>query len=58
MEGRDGQIAPCRGEVGGYLDEAGNNFWGVEAIDNPANPGETLILASDRDYGLYIFRDP
>ena len=45
-------------EVGGYLDPAGNNFWGVEVIDNPANPGESLILASDRDYGLFIFRDP
>jgi len=50
-------------EVGGYLDEAGNNFWGVEVIPNPAdNPAvegdEVLILASDRDYGLFIFRDP
>ncbi|MGI8809741.1 MAG: PA domain-containing protein, partial [Acidimicrobiales bacterium] len=45
-------------EVGGYLDEAGNNFWGVEVIPDPANPGEVLILASDRDYGLFIFRDP
>ncbi len=43
-------------EVGGYLDAEGNNFWGVETIDDPANPGETLILASDRDYGLFIFR--
>ena len=45
-------------EVGGYLDPAGNNFWGVEVIPDPANPGEVLILASDRDYGLFIFRDP
>ena len=49
-------------EVGGYLDQQGNNFWGVEVIpnpaDNPAVPGdETLILASDRDYGLFIFRN-
>ena len=45
-------------EVGGYLDPAGNNFWGVEAVDDPANPGQTLILASDRDSGLFVFRDP
>jgi hypothetical protein len=50
-------------EVGGYLDQEGNNFWGVEVIRNPDdNPNvagdEVLILASDRDYGLFIFRDP
>lgn len=50
-------------EVGGYLDPAGNDIWGVEVIKNPAdNPNvqgdEVLILASDRDYGLFIFRDP
>ena len=45
-------------EVGGYLDPEGNNFWGVEVIPDPANPGDVLILASDRDYGLFIFRDP
>ena len=39
-------------------DADGNNFWGVEVIPDPANPGEVLILASDRDYGLFIFRDP
>ena len=50
-------------EVGGYLDPEGNNFWGVETIDNPADDpnvqgDETLILASDRDSGLWIFQDP
>ena len=50
-------------EVGGYLDSDGNNFWGVEVIPNPADDpavtgDEVLILASDRDYGLFIFRDP
>ncbi len=50
-------------EVGGYLDPAGNDFWGVEVIPNPADDpavqgDEVLILASDRDYGLFIFRDP
>jgi len=45
-------------EVGGYLDPNGNDFWGVEVLPEPDNPGEVLILASDRDYGLFIFRDP
>jgi hypothetical protein len=50
-------------EVGGYLDPQGNDFWGVEVIPNPADDpnvtgDEVLILASDRDYGLFIFRDP
>jgi len=43
-------------EVGGYLDPAGNDFWGVEFHTLPS--GEKLILASDRDSGLWIFRDP
>lgn len=50
-------------EVGGYLDPDGNDFWGVEVIPNPDDDpnvegDEVLILASDRDYGLFIFRDP
>ena len=45
-------------EVGGYLSPEGNDFWGVEVIPDPENPGDVLILASDRDYGLFIFRDP
>lgn len=40
-------------EIGGYLDPNGNNFWGVEAF---VRNGETIILASDRDSGLWIFR--
>lgn len=43
-------------EVGGYLDPAGNNFWGVETFIG--EDGFTYILASDRDSGLWIFRDP
>jgi hypothetical protein len=42
-------------EVGGYLDPAGNDFWGVETF---VRDGTTYILASDRDYGLFIFQDP
>jgi hypothetical protein len=41
-------------EVGGYLAEDGNNFWGVEAYQRG---GETYVLGSDRDYGLFIFRN-
>lgn len=40
-------------EVGGYLDPQGNNFWGVETF---VRDGETIILGSDRDSGLWIFR--
>jgi hypothetical protein len=43
-------------EVGGYLDPTGNNFWGVETF--VGDDGFTYILASDRDSGLWIFRDP
>jgi hypothetical protein len=50
-------------EVGGYLDPEGNDFWGVQVIPNPDDDpnvegDEVLILASDRDYGLFIFGDP
>jgi hypothetical protein len=46
-------------EVGHYIHENGNNFWGVEVHRlSGAGPwsGKTLILASDRDSGLWIFR--
>jgi hypothetical protein len=43
-------------EVGGYLDPLGNDFWGVETF--VGEDGFTYILASDRDSGLWIFRDP
>jgi hypothetical protein len=39
-------------EVGAFIDEGGNNFWGVEV--HHVN-GRRVILASDRDFGLYIF---
>jgi hypothetical protein len=41
-------------EVGHYIDDDGNNFWGVEVHEHP--DGETYVLASDRDSGLYIFQ--
>lgn len=46
---------PCLLEVGGYLDADGNNFWGVEIWTDPSS-GQEYILASDRDSGLWIFR--
>jgi hypothetical protein len=46
-------------EVGHFIDEGGNDFWGVEptqALNNPRGQGAPLLLMSDRDYGLYILR--
>jgi len=41
-------------EVGAFIDDGGNNFWGVEVWKD--ENGEKFVLASDRDYGLYVFR--
>lgn len=41
-------------ETGGYLDPEGNNFWGVEVF---VRDGCTYIAGSDRDSGLWLFRD-
>lgn len=40
-------------EVGAFIDEGGSNFWGVEVHKIGKRQ---YVLASDRDYGLYIFR--
>ena len=40
-------------EVGAFIDEGGSNFWGVEVYERD---GETYVLASDRDYGLYVLK--
>ncbi|MFI9815834.1 PA domain-containing protein [Saccharothrix variisporea] len=40
-------------EVGAFIDEDGNNFWGVEVWKDET--GEQYVLASDRDFGLYVF---
>jgi hypothetical protein len=47
-------------EVGHYIHEDGNNFWGVETFvpsDAAAGPleGKRLFAGSDRDYGIFIF---
>ncbi|MBA3747634.1 MAG: hypothetical protein H0W96_09120 [Solirubrobacterales bacterium] len=41
-------------QVGAFIDEGANNLWGVEVHQIR---GKQYVLASDRDYGLYIF-DP
>jgi hypothetical protein len=40
-------------EVGHFIDEGGNNFWGVQVWQHG---GQEYVLASDRDFGLYIFQ--
>ena len=40
-------------EVGAFIDEGGNNFWGVEVHEVD---GRQYVIASDRDFGLYIFQ--
>jgi hypothetical protein len=39
-------------ETGRFIDEGGNNFWGVEQF---TARGDRLQALSDRDFGLYIF---
>ncbi len=41
-------------EVGSFIDDRGNNFWGVEQFTDAS--GNRLIALSDRDYGLYILK--
>ncbi len=39
-------------EKGFFIDEGGNNFWGVQVFQSG---GKEYVAASDRDLGLYIF---
>jgi hypothetical protein len=41
-------------EVGRYIDPEGSDIWGVEL--NVRRDGRLFAFASDRNYGLYIFR--
>jgi hypothetical protein len=41
-------------EVGRHIDTGGNDHWGVALAEDGA--GKRIILASDRDFGLYIYR--
>jgi len=40
-------------EKGHYIDAAGNNFWGVQVFEQD---GQEYVAASDRDFGLWIFK--
>ncbi|WP_189667254.1 PA domain-containing protein [Promicromonospora soli] len=40
-------------EKGHYIDEDGNNFWGVQVFQQD---GQEYVAASDRDHGLWIFK--
>ncbi len=42
-------------ETGRFIDEGGNDFWGVEVFQRG---GDEYVAASDRNFGLYIFRYP
>ena len=41
-------------EVGAHIDAGGNDLWGVALAEDPA--GNRIVLGSDRDFGLYIYR--
>ena len=48
-------------EVGAYIDDEGNNFWGVETFVPSIGKagefkGQRLFAGSDRDHGIFIFR--
>jgi len=40
-------------EKAAFIDEGGNNFWGVQVFTG--SNGKEYVAASDRDLGLYIF---
>jgi hypothetical protein len=40
-------------EKGSYVDQGGNNFWGVQVFQHN---GQEYVAASDRDKGPYVFR--
>jgi hypothetical protein len=42
-------------EIGRFIDEGGNDFWGVQLTDKFVG-GDRVVAFSDRDYGLYLAR--
>jgi hypothetical protein len=40
-------------EVGKFIDDGGNNFWGVQVFEHE---GQEYVAASDMAFGLYIFK--
>ncbi len=43
-------------EVGFFIDEGGNDFWGVYPFQLGKSKGAPYLAFSDRDFGLYILR--
>lgn len=44
-------------QVGAFIDGGGNNMWGVQIVPKSEGDGQhPLVLASDRDSGLYVLR--
>jgi hypothetical protein len=41
-------------EVGRFIDQGGNDFWGVQLTDKFTAAGDRIVAFSDRDYGLYL----
>jgi hypothetical protein len=42
-------------EIGRFIDQGGNDLWGVQLTDKFVN-GRRVVAFSDRDYGLYLAR--
>jgi hypothetical protein len=40
-------------EIGRFIDQGGNDFWGVQLTDKFVS-GDRVVAYSDRDYGLYL----
>lgn len=41
-------------EVGAFIDQGGNDLWGVQLTDKFTPAGDRIVAYSDRDYGLYL----
>jgi hypothetical protein len=41
-------------EVGAFIDQGGNDLWGVQLTDQWTEQGTRIIALSDRDFGLYL----
>jgi len=41
-------------EVGAFIDQGGNDLWGVQLTDKFTASGDRIVAVSDRDFGLYL----
>lgn len=41
-------------EIGAFVDQGGNDFWGVQLTDKFTPAGDRIVAFSDRDFGLYL----